>query len=134
MIFVLDTNVLSERTKLQPDAGVEDFLRRLPAEDVRVSVMTLAEIGQGVENRPTSALKQFLSEVLGLTIATFGEEEALEWGRMTSKGIAAGLTMTVRNTVIAATAAAHGWTLATRNTKDFKHLSVKLFNPWKERL
>ena len=47
MIYLLDTNVLSERTKPRPNAGVEDFLRRVPAETVRVSAMALAEIAQG---------------------------------------------------------------------------------------
>ncbi len=134
MIFVLDTNVLSERTKLHPDAGVYVFLRRLPTENARVSAMALAEIAQGVENNPTPALKRFLTEVLGLAVAPFGEEEALEWGRITSAGIAAGRELTVRDAVIAATAAAHGWTVATRNTKDFAPLGVKVFNPWTERL
>jgi len=134
VIFVLDTNVLSERTKLHPDSSVEDLLRRLPAENARVSAMALAEIAQGVEKNPTSALKGFLTEILGLSIAPFGEEEALEWGRITSAGIAAGREMTVRDSVIAATAAAHGWTVATRNTKDFAPLGVKVFNPWTERL
>ena len=134
MIFVLDTNVLSERTKPHPDEGVEDFLRRLPVENARVSAMVLAEIAQGVESNPTPGLKRFLTEVLGLAVAPFGEEEALEWGRITSAGLTAGREMTVRDAVIAATAAAHGWTVATRNTRDFAPLGVKLFNPWTERL
>jgi hypothetical protein len=113
---------------------VEDFLRRVPAETVRVSAMALAEIAQGVENNPTAALKTFLAEVLRLPVAPFGEEEALEWGRLTSTGLARGLHPAVRDTVIAATAAAHGWTVATRNTKDFAPLGVKTFDPWKERL
>ena len=134
MIYLLDTNVLSERTKPRPNAGVEDFLRRVPAETVRVSAMALAEIAQGVENNPTAALKTFLAEVLRLPVAPFGEDEALEWGRMTSAGLARGLHLAVRDTVIAATAAAHDWTVATRNAKDFAPLGVKTFDPWKERL
>jgi toxin FitB len=134
MIYLLDTNVLSERTKRSPDAGVENFLRRVPAESVRVSAMSLAEIAQGVENNPTAALKTFLAEVLRLPVAPFGEDEALEWGRMTSAGLARGLHLAVRDTVIAANAASRGWTVATRNTKDFAPLGVKTFDPWKERL
>ncbi len=134
MIYLLDTNVLSERTKPSPNPGVEDFLRRLPAENVRVSAMALAEIAQGVENNPTAALKVFLAEVLSLTIAPFGEDEALEWGRLTSTGLSRGLHLAVRDTVMAATAAAHSWTVATRNTKDFAKLGGRTFNPWKERL
>lgn len=134
MIFVLDTNVLSERTKPRPDPGIEDFLRRIPSENVRVSAIALGEIAQGVENRPTPQLKRFLREVLEVPIAPFGEEEALEWGRITSAGIKAGFEMSVRDTLIAATAAVHGWTIATRNSKDFIRLGVKVFNPWTERL
>ena len=82
MIYLLDTDVLSERTKGSPNAGVDDFLRRVPAETVRVSAMALAEIAQGVENNPSAALKTFLAEVLRLPVAAFGEDEALEWGRL----------------------------------------------------
>jgi toxin FitB len=134
MTYLLDTNVLSERTRKSPHAGVEDFLRRVPADSVRVSAMALAEIAQGVEKNPTHPLKTFLAEVLELPVAAFGEDEALEWGRLTSAGLARGLHLAVRDTVIAATAAAHGWTVATRNTQDFAPLGVKTFNPWKERL
>ena len=59
--------------------------------------MALAEIAQGVENNPTSALKRFLTEVLTLPVAPFGEEEALEWGRFTAAAIAAGRGVTVRD-------------------------------------
>ena len=134
MTYLLDTNVLSERTRKSPHAGVEDFLRRVPADSVRVSAMALAEIAQGVQNNPTDPLKAFLAEVLGLSVAAFGEDEALEWGRLTSAGLARGLHLAVRDTVIAATAAAHGWPVVTRNTQDFAPLGVKTFNPWKERL
>jgi toxin FitB len=34
--------------------------------------------------------------------------------------------------LIGATAAAHGWTLVTRNTKGFAHLDIPLLNPFSE--
>ena len=52
--------------------------------------MVLAEIAQGVENKPTPKLRNFLAEVLALPLAEFGEAEALEWGRITSKSIERG--------------------------------------------
>jgi predicted nucleic acid-binding protein len=42
--------------------------------------------------------------------------------------------MAVRDTIVAATAAARGWTVATRNSKDFALFGVKVFNPWMERI
>jgi predicted nucleic acid-binding protein len=134
VIFVLDTNVLSERTKLRPDGQVEKFLRAVPAENIRVSSIVLAEIVQGVENNPTPDLQLFLAEVLTLPVADFGEAEALAWGRMTSAGIKRGLKMELRDTMIAATAAARGWTVVTRNISDFVPLGVNVFNPWTDQL
>lgn len=134
MIFVFDTNVLSERLKSNPNSNVEDFLRRLPPENVRISAMTLAEIAQGVENNPTPLLRQFLSDVLTFPIAGFGEAEAVEWGRITSRGLSRGIRIEARDAIIAATAATHGWTIATRNISDFAPLGVKVFDPWKQRL
>lgn len=134
MIFLLDTNVLSERTKPAPEPGVVDFLRRTPVENVRLSAMVLAEIAQGLENNPTPALKKFLAEVLALPVASFGEDEALEWGRITSAALAKGHAVKARDAIIAATASVRGWTVATRNTSDFVPLGAKVFNPWRERL
>lgn len=133
MIYVLDTNVLSEQTKSDPAPEVADFLRRLPVENVRISAMVLGEIAQGVENNPTPGLKKFLAEVLTLPVAGFGEKEALEWGRITSAALARGREVTARDAIIAATASAHNWTVATRNAADFRALGVKVFNPWRDR-
>ena len=134
MIFVLDTNVLSERTNRKPDPAVVAFFHAVPVENTRLSPMVLAEIAQGVENNPTPDLRDFLAEVLALPLAEFGEAEALEWGRMTSKALKAGRSVEVRDAVIAATAAVRGWTVATRNKSDFTALGVSVFNPWEDKL
>ncbi len=117
MIFVPDTNVFSERTKKSPNASVVAFLRAVPVESIRLSAVVLAEIAQGVENNPTPELRTFLNDVLALPRAEFGEAEALEWGRLTSRGFRQGLAMKTRDTLIAATASARGWTVATANTR-----------------
>ena len=134
MIFVLDTNVLSERTNPKPNPAVLAFFRAVPVENTRVSAMVLAEIAQGVENNPTPQLRDFLAEVLALPLAEFGEAEALAWGRITSQALKAGRSLEVRDAVIAATAAVRGWTVATRNASDFVALGVPVFDPWKEKL
>jgi len=53
---------------------------------------------------------------------------------LTSQGLRQGLVMEVRDTLIAATTAVRGWTVATRNTRDFIPLGVTVFNPWTETL
>ena len=130
MIFLFDTNVLSERTKKKPNPNVEKFMAGIPAENVRVSSMVIAEICQGVENNPTPALQTFLADVLTLPVADFGEFEALEWGRLTSAALASGLEIQTRDSIIAATAKSRGWTVAARNVDDFKPLGVLVKNPF----
>jgi predicted nucleic acid-binding protein len=134
VIFVLDTNVLSEGRKANPDPAVIKFMRTVPAENFRLSPIVLAEVAQGVENNPTPDLKAFLAEVLALPLVEFGEAEALEWGRMTSKALRSGFSVEARDSLIAATAAVRGWTVATGNTTDFAKLGVLVFDPWKDRL
>jgi predicted nucleic acid-binding protein len=134
VIFLLDTNVLSENAKGSADPAVVAFLRAIPVENIRLSAVVLAEIAQGVENNPTPELKEFLADVLTLPLAEFGETEALEWGRMTSAALKQGASLEFRDSFIAATASARGWTVATRNTRDFVLLGVQTFNPWIEKL
>ncbi len=134
MIYLLDTNVLSERTKQRPSPKVMSFLRKVPAADARLPAIVLGEIKQGVQSNPTPQLRQFLEDVLTLPVAPFDELEALAWGEMTAEALAQGRTVFARDSLIAATARAHGWTVATRNIGDFAGLGVNIFNPFDEQL
>ncbi len=134
MIYLLDTNVLSERTRSRPSPKVMSFLRKVPAADARVPAIVLGEIKQGVESNPTPQLQQFLEDVLTLPVAPFDELEALAWGAMTAAALAQARPLYVRDSLIAATAKAHGWTVVTRNVSDFAGFGVKLFNPFVEQL
>ncbi len=58
----------------------------------------------------------------------------MEWGRLTSAALSKGLFPQARDAIIAASAAAHGWTIATRNQKDFQIFGVKVFDPWTQQL
>lgn len=134
MIFLLDTNVLSESARARPDSNVAAFLRQIPAENLRVSAIVLGEIAQGVENNPVPDLKGFLADIRAMPIAEFGEVEALEWGRMVSAALKAGHSVEARDSMIAATSAARGWIVATRNKAHFQKLGVAVFDPWTDKL
>ena len=110
------------------------FLRKIPVADARVPAIVLGEIKQGVYRNPTPELRQFLEDVLTLPVASFDEMEALAWGEMTAKALAQGRTVFVRDSLIAATARARQWTVATRNTADFSGFDIKLFDPFNEQL
>lgn len=68
MNFLLDTNILSEVRRPEPDRGVLDWLDRLDEDRVYVSVVSLAEIRRGValmeKGRRRDALAEWLARDL----------------------------------------------------------------------
>ena len=136
MIYLLDTNVISERARAEKDMdpGALDFFRRCPAENVALPSMALAEIAQGVENNPTPGLRDFLPDVANLPVLAFGETEAIEWGRMTSAALKAGVAVQARDSIIAAKATANRCIVVTRNGQHFETLGASVFDPFKDRL
>ena len=52
------------------------------------------------------------------------------WGVVMARGQKIGLTLGSMDAFVAATAEAHGLTLATRNVNDFQRLGISLLDPW----
>jgi tRNA(fMet)-specific endonuclease VapC len=138
MKYLLDTCVLSELLIKQPNAKVVDFIDSLDPDDVYLSVITIGEIVKGIEKLPTSQRKQelhaWLKEDLLARfqgkIIPIDEEIIVDWGILTARTEAIGKPMPAIDSLIAATAQAHGLTLVTRNVDDFNASGVEIENPW----
>jgi predicted nucleic acid-binding protein len=63
-------------------------------------------------------------------ILAFDHQVAKVWAEMTSEAEAQGKSMTSFDSIIAATARAHGCKLVTRNIKNFKNARIEVINPW----
>ena len=137
MIYLLDTNVLSETRKRQPAAGVADWIAATPPDRLHVSVLTLGEIEQGIvrirgrgDRQQAAALERWLRDVetgfedrvLPVTL-----QVAAAWGRRRYTQ-----PLLVIDALIAATARVHGMTVVTRNVKDFEPTGVQVLNPFAE--
>ena len=135
MIYLLDTNVLSETRKRQPAAGVADWIAATPPDRLHVSVLTLGEIEQGItrirgrgDRRQAAALERWLRDVetafedrvLPVTLLV-----AAAWGRQQYTR-----PLPVVDALIAATARVHGMTVVTRNVQDFEPIGVQVLNPF----
>lgn len=139
MRFVLDTNVVSEAAKPNPSAACVGWLKAHAA-DCCVATITLAELRYGVERLPDGKRRRelerkidFLSQDFRDWILDFDEAAAAEFGRYVAEfekkyGIAAVEAADVRDLQIASIARAHGWTVVTRNTRDFA--LVPFVNPF----
>jgi predicted nucleic acid-binding protein len=133
--YLLDTNVLSEAVRSRPDPQVMAWLDSLDAEQLFVSVLTLAEIRKGAlmaDEARREKLMHWLSDALPLwfedRVLVVGTEVGAQWATMLAQ--AAYQKLPAIDSLIAATAAYHGLTIATRNVKDFKRMNTAVFNPW----
>jgi predicted nucleic acid-binding protein len=133
--FLLDTKVISELVKPQPEARVVEFV--VQATDPWLSSVTLHELAYGAERSPDLARKAKLNGWIAGIVAEFAgrilvvDEDIAELsGRLRALADAQGRTASVLDALIAASAQVRGLTLATRNTRDFQALGVASVNPW----
>jgi len=132
--YLLDTNVLSETRKRQPEAGVANWIAATPPDRLHVSVLTLGEIEQGIarvrgrgDQSQAAALERWLRDVqagfedrvLPVTLPV-----AAAWGRQQYTR-----PLPVIDALLAATARVRGLTVVTRNVKDFEVAGVQVLNP-----
>ena len=138
MNYLLDTNVLSEVRRPQPDHQVLAWLDQVDEDRTYLSVISIAEIARGValmeEGRRRNELAHWLEHELPARFAgrllPIDGAAALAWGGMLALAKRKGLGLGVMDGWIAAVATTHELTLVTRNTKDFLGLSLQLFDPW----
>jgi len=134
--YLLDTNVISETTKKQPNQGVVNFFEQTDALQLYISVLTLGELRKGIEKLITADhKKQKLTQWLDIEMATFFRNRILaidavvadKWGFILGnlKNSAPAV-----DSLLAATAISNNLKLVTRNVSDFKAFQVEIINPW----
>jgi hypothetical protein len=137
-VIVLDTNVISELVRPQPDRRVLGWLDRYPRVEVYLTAITAAELRYGVARLADGRRKSELAErVRRLTkehfarrVLPFDDEAASHYARLVASREAQGRPIGLADAQIAAICLCHGAALATRNTKDFVHIDVGIVNPW----
>jgi len=135
-MIVLDTNVLSEPLKKQPDEHVLAWLASLEEEAGATSV-SVGELLTGVRALPAGRRREGLLEAIESTLGTFAgsvlaydEAAARHYAQLQESRRAAGRPLAVEDGMNAAICIARGTTLATRNTPDFAGLGLELIDPW----
>jgi predicted nucleic acid-binding protein len=134
MKYLVDANVLSEPTKLAPDPRVIAWLRDHEP-DLAVNPIILGELWFGIlllpKGRKRTALETWFNRGVGrLVCLPWDADTGLKWAELLARLRGAGKAMPVKDSLIAATAAVHGLTVATRNRADFVHARVRLVDPF----
>ncbi|MCL4843079.1 MAG: type II toxin-antitoxin system VapC family toxin [Bryobacteraceae bacterium] len=137
-MIILDTNVISEMMKPEPDSNVDAWLANQPPELVYTTAVTAAEIRSGIEILPAgnrrhslqTAADRLLAGLFAGRILPFDEPAAPDYAEIVARRRALGLPAGAFDALIAAIARHHGAVLATRDTQDFAHCGIRLVNPW----
>lgn len=133
--WLLDTNVVSELERPTPNAQVIAFLAE--ANDSYLSVITIHELSYGVQRAPAGRRRIALSRWLAALEADYAtrilpidRDVATNAAELRAKAVGDGFTVHLADALIAGSAVKYGLAIATRNTKDFEALGVRLSNPW----
>jgi predicted nucleic acid-binding protein len=137
-VVVLDTNVISELMRPQPEPRVLAWADGLDPEAVAITAMNEAEILHGLARLPDGRRKQQLqqswdalaAELFAGRIWPFTSEAAHWYAELLRRRERLARPMATADAVIAATALAHGVPLATRDVADFAEIGLELINPW----
>jgi toxin FitB len=137
-LIILDTNVVSEPLKPNPDAAVLRWLDRQSPATLYLTTISQAELLAGVLALPAGKRRTELQRVINNELVSlfadrilpFGERSAEAYAHVVTAANVAGNPIDFADAAIGAIAIEHNFILATRNVRDFKGTSVKLLNPW----
>jgi hypothetical protein len=138
-MIVLDTNVISEPMKARANPAVAAWLDRQAVETLYLTTINLSEMLLGVELLPDGkrkramavAMQELLAGLFGTRFLAFDREAAAVYSLLVARATAKGSAVGVADGQIAAIAAVHGFTVATRDTAPFLAAGVPVVNPWK---
>jgi len=138
MNYLLDTCVISELIKKNPDPNVLRWISDEEEAALYLSVLTFGEIHKGIEKLPRSKKKEqlhkwvnsdlrerFKNRIINLDMAV-----ATKWGEIQGQAELAGRPMSLIDGLISATGIFYDLIVVTRNTKDMEQSGVSLVNPW----
>ena len=139
MTYLLDTPVVSELVRPEPNAGVTSWVEEQVEASLFLSVLTLGELAKGVARLPPSRRRERLASWLQQDIVARFEgrvlpvtaEVARRWGELDARALDAGTPLPAVDGLLAATALVHRLAVVTHNSRHFAPTGVEVVDPWR---
>jgi toxin FitB len=136
--WLLDTNVVSEGIRPRPDAAVLAWTSQQAESEVAISIVTLAELRQGISQTEQNDRRRTLAEWIESEVSRSFEKQTLfltidvltDWLSLARRLGALGRPQSAPDLLIAATARVHSLILVTRNLRHFVNTGLVLYDPW----
>ena len=136
MKYVLDTNIISEFMKPEPNFGALCWAQD-HTDELFLTSITILELQYGVMCMPEGKRKQIYKEYIeGVTkdcvdrLFDFDSFSAYLCARLRCKAKAVGFTPQLPDAMIAAICQRNDATLVTHNVKDFEAYDIDVFDPF----
>ncbi len=130
-VYLLDTNIVSEFSKQQPNEMVFEFYKARK-NLCAISSITWQELIYGVSKIPEGRRKEYVAKTIqtifnNIEILPYDDFSAEICGKALGTMKKQGQPLPCTDTQIASTAIANGMVLVTHNVKDFSELSERSF-------
>jgi toxin FitB len=136
-VILLDTNVVSEAMKPEPNPAVRNWLDEQTAETLYLSSVTIAELMFGIGTLPKGRRKDKLAAALDGVLELFTDRilpfdigAARRYTDLAVKARAAGKGFPTPDGYIVAIAASHEFALASRDISAFIAAGLTVIDPW----
>ncbi|MBS7701633.1 MULTISPECIES: type II toxin-antitoxin system VapC family toxin [unclassified Chelatococcus] len=137
-MIILDTNVISELWKIEPNPNVLTWIDAQAVETLYLSTITVAELRYGLATMPEGKRRSIYQERLehevlpafAGRVLPFDLEASQAYSDLMARARARGKAIGKADGYIAATAAVHSLVVATRDTSPFQAAELNTINPW----
>ncbi|MCY4550419.1 MAG: type II toxin-antitoxin system VapC family toxin [Defluviicoccus sp.] len=137
--WLLDTNVVSEMMRREPEPRVAGFLDRIAEDGIGLASITVWEVLNGLGRLDPGRRREELTQRFQRLLDDLFEDRIFEWSLAEARACArlmearrrrgAPLDDHLPDAMLAA-AACRGLSIVTRNVADFRDTGVEIFDPW----
>ncbi len=135
-VIVLDTNIISAIMPEPPDSSVIRFLDGLILDSIWTTAITIFEVRFGIERLPAGrrrleeAFLRAVERTFQGRILPFDDAAAISAAILNARREQRGISMDVRDTMIAGIVMSRRAEFATRNVRHFADLDLAVIDPW----